>query len=85
MWIICAGQLVFNQIGLYSGPQPEGLHKSIWSRCSYYEGPVAGLERWNFWQARFVEAANSDSTSDKCRWHAHKASELMKSFALNAM
>ncbi|KAF3384020.1 hypothetical protein DPV78_012884 [Talaromyces pinophilus] len=85
MWIICAGQWVFNQIGLYSGPQPKGWHKAIWSRGSLYEGPLAGLERWKFWHTRFVEAANSGSISYECRGHAHKAGELMKSFALNAM
>jgi hypothetical protein len=67
MWIICAGQWVFNQIDLYSGPQPKGWLEDIWS--------LAGIERWNFWQARFVEAAGSGSISYKCRGYAHKAIE----------
>lgn len=85
MWIICAGQWVFNQIGLYSWPQPKGWHEAMWSRGPLYEGPLAGLERWNFWQVRFVEAANNRSISYECRGHAHKASELMKSLVLNSM
>jgi hypothetical protein len=53
MWIICAGQWVFNQIALYSGPQPKGWHEAIWSRGPLYEGPLAGLERWNFLASSF--------------------------------
>lgn len=85
MWIICAGQWVFNQIGLYAEPQPIGWHAAMWQPGPLYEGPIAGLERWYFWQARFVEAANSDAINYECKEHASKASQLMKYLALNAM
>jgi hypothetical protein len=37
MWIICAGQWVFNQIGLYSEPQPIGWHAAMWHAGPLYE------------------------------------------------
>lgn len=78
MWIICAGQWLFDQFVQYPRNIDGDEHyESSWRGGSQYKGPLMGLERWKFWQKAFTAAAESSKANDECKTNALKAANLM--------
>lgn len=76
VWIICAGQWVFNEIVQYP-PILDGWFEKAWSNGPLYAGPIVGIKRWKFWKKGFLAAEQSASANDECKKNARKAYDLM--------
>ncbi|CRG86320.1 hypothetical protein PISL3812_03325 [Talaromyces islandicus] len=80
MWILCSGQLLFDEIAQFPRETGESEEKA-WAGGPLYTGPIVGLERWLFWQKAFTAAAESSNTNDEATTNALKAANLMDAIA----
>jgi hypothetical protein len=82
MWILCSGQLLFDEILQF--PKETGeFEEKAWKGGPLYHGPIIGLERWKFWQKAFTAAAESSNANHECKTNALKAANLMDAIAKN--
>ncbi|CRG86319.1 hypothetical protein PISL3812_03324 [Talaromyces islandicus] len=81
MWIICAGQWLFNELVQFPRNINDEYYESAWKVGPLYQGPIIGLERWKFWQKAFTVAAESSNANDECKKNALKAANLMEVIA----
>lgn len=84
MWIICSGQLLFDEIVQFPREISEREEKA-WSGGPLYTGPIIGLERWKFWQKSFTAAAESSAIDNEGKVNALKAANLMDAIARDCM
>ncbi|PYI00215.1 hypothetical protein BO78DRAFT_439585 [Aspergillus sclerotiicarbonarius CBS 121057] len=79
VWILCAGQWLFIQI--FQASEEDEDAPQLWRTGSRYNGPIFGMERWNFWQTAFAAAAESKVANAECRMLATKAKDFMPAIA----
>jgi hypothetical protein len=84
MWIICSGQLLFDEIVQFPVEITEYKAKA-WNTGPLYTGPIIGLERWRFWQKAFSAAAESVKVDNEGKANALKAANLMDVIARDCM
>jgi hypothetical protein len=84
MWIICSGQLLFDEIVQFPVEISED-EKKAWGAGPLYTGSIIGLERWRFWQKAFTAAAESVTVDNEGKANALKAANLMGAIARDCM
>lgn len=66
--------------------EPEAEYYQVFETYELYDGPVFGLERWDFWQRRFAEISTSEAypVNDEARRLAADAADYMAALARTA-
>ncbi|KAJ6023992.1 hypothetical protein N7540_004789 [Penicillium herquei] len=76
MWIIYAGQWLFQQ--MIHSPRPlSSFDKDVWKGGTLYSGPVLDLARWRFWRKGLESASEGTQLTDKTKSLVQKAIVLM--------
>ncbi|KAB8228020.1 hypothetical protein BDV23DRAFT_189353 [Aspergillus alliaceus] len=83
VWILCAGQWLFNQVVREPIEIDNGDRSLQGGRL--YTGPELGMERWNFWQTTFAAAVEGDKANDEAKALARKCVNVMECLARDAM
>ncbi|OJJ08203.1 hypothetical protein ASPVEDRAFT_89432 [Aspergillus versicolor CBS 583.65] len=70
-------------IAMVLDPEPPAESDQVFQTNELYDGPVLGLERWNFWQRRFAEISISEQypVNDEARRIAGDAAGYMAALA----
>lgn len=76
VWIICAGQWIFNEVVQYPPVLDDWFEKAC-SNGPLYTRPIVGIQRWKFWKKSLQVAEQSVSADDECKRNARKAYDLM--------
>lgn len=80
VWILHGGQRFYNNI--VTDPEPITADTNrAYQPYELYSGPVLGLERWSFWQARLSELSNHSDISEEACDLGIRAADLMASLA----
>lgn len=80
VWILHGGHLFYNNIVI--DPEPTTARSSqAYQAYELYSGPIFGLERWGFWQARLSELSNHSDISEEACDLGSRAADLMASLA----
>lgn len=84
VWIRYGGSFLFQTMVL--DLEPEAEYYQVFETYELYDGPVFGLERWDFWQRRFAEISTSEAypVNDEARRLAADAADYMAALARTA-
>jgi hypothetical protein len=80
MWILCAGQTVFEMVVQLPKRREDGQE---YATGPLFQGPKLGLERWKFWKKSFLVAAERTGADEECERLARRAADLMDSIERN--
>jgi hypothetical protein len=81
VWILAgAGYYAYQNIVL-NPPPVDAYEQQIFQPHELYDGPIFGIQRWNFWQRTLVERGEDERITEEARMLARKAADYMKALA----
>lgn len=75
LWILCAGQFLFEEIVTCPRPIQPGDQKLLGGPL--YTGPWLGMERWKWWQKALAVIAAEEQAGEECLKLVNKAVDFM--------
>lgn len=82
VWVIYGGYFLFNKIVVDPMPVDED-NQRMFPAVRLYQGPIFGLERWNFWQKQLLHFSQDSSVTAEARDLGLRAADLMAALARN--
>lgn len=81
VWIL-AGAGYYAYVNIVLNPPPvDALLQQAYQPHELYDGPIFGIQRWNFWQRAMAERAQDGRLSEEARMLARKAADYMEALA----
>ncbi len=82
VWILYGGHFFFTKMVIDPMPVNEDNQRRFKTR-GRYQGPIFGLERWNFWQEQLLRSSQDPSVTAEARDLGLRAADLMAALARN--
>lgn len=82
VWVIYAGCFFFNKMVIDPMPVNEE-NQRMFKAVRLYQGPIFGLERWNFWQEQLLRFSQDPSVTAEARDMGLRAADLMAALSRN--
>ncbi|BCS25030.1 DUF3632 domain-containing protein [Aspergillus puulaauensis] len=81
VWML-AGAGYYAYVNIVLNPPPvDALLQQAYQPHELYDGPIFGIQRWNFWQRALAERAQDGRLSEEARVLARKAADYMEALA----
>lgn len=89
LWVLYSGQFGFD--GVVKWPEKFSKRESreddrrSHQQGPIYDGPIYGMQRWEFWRSRLLEETANTDMDDETKQLAHKAADMMAALARNSV
>lgn len=82
VWVLYGGYSFFIRMAIDPMPVNEDNQRRFETR-GCYQGPIFGLQRWDFWQERLSELSGDPTITEEARDLGLRAADLMAALARN--
>jgi hypothetical protein len=89
LWVLYSGQFGFDAVvkwpKIFSDREAQEIARRRHQQPSIYDGPIYGIQRWEFWRRRLLEESVNTGVDEETKRLARMAADMMAAYARNSV